>query len=341
MPKRVGNLMPRIASLENLHEAFLRTMRGKEGKQTLVRYREQLNDNLMQMQRELLDGTFRFGRYNFFEITDQKRRTICAASLPENIAFHAMMRICHPVFDNFQMYSSFASRPEKGTHKALAYAQKCAGRYQWFAKLDVCKFFYNISHEVMMGQLCRLFKDPVLLLHFQHVIDSYEASAGRGLPIGNLTSQYFANHYLAVADHWGKECLHVANMVRYMDDVILFSDQYDELMRQVRTLTRFMGDELQLELHAPIVNRTKFGIPFLGYVVYWDDLRLTQRSQRRYRMKMYELARSLTAGEICDMEYVQRAQCLVAFVEKADSSGYRHFLERVHKGIYPKELPTA
>ena len=327
--------MPRIASLENLHEAFLRTMRGKEGKQTLVRYREQLNDNLMQMQRELLDGTFRFGRYNFFEITDQKRRTICAASLPENIAFHAMMRICHPVFDNFQMYSSFASRPEKGTHKALAYAQKCAGRYQWFAKLDVCKFFYNISHEVMMRQLCQLFKDPVLLLHFQHVIDSYEASAGRGLPIGNLTSQYFANHYLAVADHWAKEQLLVDDLDRYMDDTLFFGNDHDRLMHQVWGYNDNVSRELRLTLHEPIVNRTKFGIPFLGYVVYWDDLRLTQRSQRRYRMKMYELARSLTAGEICDMEYVQRAQCLVAFVDKAESVGFRHRLADVCEGIYP------
>ena len=327
--------MPRIASLENLHEAFLRTMRGKEGKQTLVRYREQLNDNLMQMQRELLDGTFRFGRYNFFEITDQKRRTICAASLPENIAFHAMMRICHPVFDNFQMYSSFASRPEKGTHKALAYAQKCAGRYQWFAKLDVCKFFYNISHEVMMRQLCQLFKDPVLLLHFQHVIDSYEASAGRGLPIGNLTSQYFANHYLAVADHWAKEQLLVDDLDRYMDDTLFFGNDHDRLMHQVWGYNDNVSRELRLTLHEPIVNRTKFGIPFLGYVVYRDGLRLSRRSCLRYRRKMCELADGVNSGTISEKEYARRAQCLVAFVDKAESVGFRHRLADVCEGIYP------
>lgn len=333
--------MPLIASLENLHEAFLRTMRGKEGKQTLMRFREHLSENLARMQQELLDGSFQFGRYNFFEIVDQKRRTICAASLPENIAFQAMMRICHPVFDNFQLNSSFASRPGKGTHKALAYAQRCAGRYQWFAKLDVCKFFYNIHHEVMIRQLCRLFKDPVLLMHFQHIVDSYEASPGRGLPIGNLTSQYFANHYLAVADHWAKEHLHVADMVRYMDDIVLFSNSHSKLMEQVDSLTRYIGDELRLELHAPIVNRTKFGIPFLGYVTYRDVLRLTERSQRRYRIKMHELAKGLNAGVISDEEYVQRAQCMVSFINKADSSGYRCCLARTKKGIYPKELPTA
>ena len=214
--------MPRIASLENLHEAFLRAARGKACKRAVIDFRSRLDEHLKEMSRQLLDGTFQFGRYHFFTVCDPKRRTICAASFPERVAFHAMMRICHPVFDDFQIYDSYASRIGKGTYKALERARHFSRCYQWFAKLDVCKYFDSISHEVLLGQLCRLIKDSQLLLYFRDLLATYEVEEGRGLPIGNLTSQYFANHYLAVADHYAKEQLKVPAMVRYMDDLLLF-----------------------------------------------------------------------------------------------------------------------
>lgn len=195
MVKRVGNLMPRIASLENLHEAFLRAAKGKSGKLAVKEFRSRLDENLVEMSKQLLDGTFIFGHYHFFTVYDPKKRIICAASFPERVAFHAMMRICHPVFDDFQICDSYASRIDKGTYKALERARQFAHRYKWFAKMDVCKYFDSIDHEVMLRQLCRLFKDPQLLIYFRDLLDSYETSEGRGLPIGNLTSQYFANDY--------------------------------------------------------------------------------------------------------------------------------------------------
>lgn len=335
MPKRVGQLMPLIASLENLHEAFLRSVRGRSGKVAVVRMRQDLDHHLLQMRRDLLDGTFRFGQYNFFEVTDQKRRLICAASFTERIAFHAMMRICHPVFENFQCDCSFASRKDRGTYAALERAQQLASRYRWFAKLDVRKFFYTIHHDIMLAQLCRLFKDPLLLDYFQRIIQSYAVRPGRGLPIGNLTSQYFANHYMAVADHWAKEQLHVKGMVRYMDDVLLFANEQEKLLRLVEGYTHFVETTLSLKMHEPVVNRTKFGIPFLGYVVYSNRLRLSSRSLNRYRKKMQHLADGVREGRISEKEYVMRAECLVAFVNKADSSGYRHYLEKNNLGIYP------
>ena len=338
MTKRVGNLMPRIASMENLHEAFLRSVRGKESKQAVVRFRQNVDQRLQQMQRELLDGTYRFGNYHRFVVYDPKEREICGASFQMAVVLQAMMRICHPVFDQFQVDGSFASRPGRGTYAALERAQRLARRYRWFAKLDVCKYFDSIAHDVIMAQLCRLFKDPVLLLHFRHIIDSYASQPGRGLPIGNLTSQYFANHYLAVADHWAKEQRHVAALVRYMDDTLFFADDRRQLMRQVWDYADFVKRDLRLKLHEPVVNQTRFGIPFLGYVVYGHRLRLTQRSLVRYRQKMQMLARGLADGSVSEREYVCRAQCLTAFVNKADTVGYRHHLGRVCKGIYPQQL---
>lgn len=335
MVKRVGNLMARIASLDNLHEAFLRTARGKETKHSVLTFRQHLDANLLQMQRELLDGTFGYGDRHRFRVYDPKEREISGPSFRMAVVLQAMMRICHPVFDDFQVDGSFASRPCRGTYAALERAQQLAGRYRWFAKLDVCKYFDHISHDVLMAQLCRLFKDPLLLLHFRNILDSHSAGQGRGVPIGYLTSQYFANHYLAVADHWCKEHLKVDDLDRYMDDTLFFSNDHRRLMRQVWEYRDYVRRELQLTLHEPIVNRTKFGIPFLGYVAYRDTLRLSRRSQLRYQRKMRELAERLNADEIDEKTYAQRAQCLVAFVDKADSVGYRHRLAHVCEGIYP------
>ncbi|MBO5591565.1 MAG: RNA-directed DNA polymerase [Prevotella sp.] len=316
--------MERIADRENLNEAFLRAAKAKRGRKAVVEFRRKVDDNLHVIRQQLLDGTFRFGRYQFFTIHDPKKRSICAASFPERVVFHAIMRICHPVFDNYQTYDSYACRKGKGQYKALERAQHFARRYQWFAKLDVRHYFDSISHRVLMQQLCRLFKDKQLLLYFSDLIASYSVMEGRGIPIGNLTSQYFANHYLAAADHYAKEKLGIKAMVRYMDDILLFAEEQNDLMKMMDGLKDYLHNSLRLECHEPIINKSRHGIPFLGYVVYGDNLRLNKRSKNRYHTKMKELAVSINLGEICGGDYAQHASCLTSFIAKADTYGFRN-----------------
>ena len=337
MVKRVGNLMPLICSLENLHEAFLRAAKGKGTRSAVVAFRQRLDDNLTDMSRQLAEGSFQFGQYHFFTVYDPKRRTICAASFPERVAFHAIMRICHPVFDDFQIYDSYASRVGRGQYKALERARHFCHRYKWFAKMDVRKYFDSISHEVLYAQLCRLFKDPLLLDYFRQLIDGYEVKPGEGVPIGNLTSQYFANHYLAVADHYAKEQLRIKAMVRYMDDVVLFDDDPVLLKAHVSDMTEYIGHRLRLSLHEPVVNSTRFGIPFLGYVVYPDRLRLNGRSRRRFVHKMAALTFDLGQGMIDERQYAMRAGCLMAFIDKADVCSFKRKMCDT-KGLYPNGL---
>ena len=337
MVKRVGYLMPRIASPENLREAFLRAAKGKSMKNDVIRFREHLKENLRKIEQGLLTCNYDFNSYHFFKIYDPKQRVICAASFPDRIVFHAVIRICHPVFDRFQIFDSYACRVGKGTYRALDRALHYCRRYEWFAKLDVCKYFDSIDHDVLMNQLCKLFKDPQLLILLKKIVGSYSVKDFRGLPIGNLTSQYFANHYLSVADHYAKEQMHVKAMVRYMDDILLFSSNKEKLMENVRDLSYFLKEQLKLELHEPIINRTFYGIPFLGYVVKKDCLRLHQRSRKRFVKKMMLLTRSLEDGTIDENDYVNHATCLMAFINKADVDDFKYSLSN-KKGIYPYEL---
>lgn len=329
--------MERIAARENLNEAFLRAAKAKRGKRAVIDFRSNLDENLLQLRQQLLDGSFRFGQYQFFTIHDPKTRSICAASFPERVVFHAIMRICHPIFDNYQTYDSYACRVGKGTYKALERAQQYARRYKWFAKLDVRHYFESISHRLLMRQLCRMIKDKQLLFYFDDLIDSYSASEGRGIPIGNLTSQYFANHYLAAADHYAKQQLGVRAMVRYMDDILLFAKEKEELMRMMNEYLRYLRDSLSLDGHEPVMNRTSFGIPFLGYVVYGNGLRLNKRSKRRYHARMRELSVGINTGGIDEMDYACHAGCLTAFVAKANTKGFRSKVLN-SKGMYLEGL---
>lgn len=316
--------MPLIADKTNLQEAFLRAARGKTGKYAVMEFRKNLDANLNALRHQLIEGDFHFGNYNFFTIHDPKKRVICAASFPERVVFHAMMRICHPVFDNYQIFDSYASRVGKGQYKALDRAKYYCQKYIWFAKMDVCKYFDTIDHNVMLHLLSKLFKDPQLLLYFRDLLDSYEAEQGKGVPIGNLTSQYFANHYLATADHFAKEQQGVPAIVRYMDDVLFFAETKESLCEYVGKYTGYLNESLKLALHLPIINKVCYGVPFLGYVVYGERLRLNKRSRRRFVMKMQRMNEVYHLGRIDESKLARQTSCLFAFIDKADSHNFKH-----------------
>lgn len=333
--------MERIVHFENLREAFLRAVRGKAMKGEAQRFRANLDEELDKIRRALADGSYDFARYRFFTIYDPKQRLICAAPFAERVAFHAMMRICHPVFDNYQIYDSYASRKDKGVYKALERASCFSRRYKWFAKLDVCKYFDSIDHGVLMGQLAALFKDKLLLQHFRRLLDSYHTASGKGLPIGNLPSQYFANHYLATADHYAKEQLRLPGLIRYMDDILLFGNDKDALLCAVHAYREYVGRELRLDFHPVVLNRTESGIPFLGYVVYPYKLRLNGRSRRRFGHKMQQLQQQMNDGMMGEDVFAAHATALLAFVEKADVRAFRHSLSCRQGWVSMEQAPTA
>lgn len=330
-------MIEKIAELDNLHEAFLRAARGKRGKAAVMRFADRIGENLDEMRRSLLSGKVECGGYHFFTIYDPKQRVICAAQFRDRVLFHAIMRVCHSIFDDYQIYDSYASRPGKGTYKALERAQHYCRCYRWFAKLDMKKYFDSIDHNVMMHQLAGLIKDHVLLDYFSRLLASYEVSAGKGVPIGNLTSQYFANHYLSPADHYAKEILKVKGFVRYMDDVLFFDNDKELLKRQVALYIRCVERELLLAVHPSVLNRTAMGVPFLGYVAFGDNLRLNGRSMRRLRHKMLILNMMLQNDEIDDRIYAVHATSLLSFASKAECKPLLHRMS-VTPGMYPQGL---
>lgn len=286
-------------------------------------YRTGLDANLAALRRELLSGAAAVGDYHYFMIRDPKERRICAAAFRERVLHHAVMNVCHPFFERFQTGDSYATRIGKGQYAALERAKGYTRRYRWFCKLDVRKFFDNIDHEILRAKLCRLFKDPALLELFGRIVGSYEASPGRGLPIGNLTSQYFANFYLGYADHHVRERLRVPAYVRYMDDMLLWHDDKAELLRIVREISSFIGGELRLPLREPVINATSKGVPFLGYVLFPGVVRLNRNSKKRFTRKYLLYHSKLNTGIWSPSDYALHVQPLVAFTRFADARAFR------------------
>ena len=218
---RMGNLMEKILARDNLRLAYAKAVRGKRGKTDARAFGAALEDNLQQMSNQVRDGTFPLGVCHQFTIYDPKQRLITAPCFRERVLHHAIMNVCEPVFERWLIHDTYACRAGKGRVAALQRAQHFARRNPFFLNMDIRKYFDSIPHQRLYEKLCRLFKDSALLELFRQILDSHSSSQ-RGLPIGSLTSQHFANFYLGHLDRFVKEHLRVRGYVRYMDDFVIW-----------------------------------------------------------------------------------------------------------------------
>jgi retron-type reverse transcriptase len=328
--KRAGHLIERIADADNLRLAYWKASKGKRAKVEVRRFRDDLNARLLGLRHDLLSGSAPWGPYRTFTVFDPKQRVICAAPFRDRVAHHAIMNVIEPYFDSYQIDDSYACRRGKGLDGALRRAVKFCHRGDWYLKMDVRKYFDSIDHGVLKRLLQRRFKDPALLGLLDGIIDSYATAPGRGVPIGNLTSQFFANHYLAMLDHDVKERLGCPRYVRYMDDFVVSDASKDRLLRVRAEVVWFLADTLRLELRPPCLQRCSTGMTFLGYRVYPGHVRLASRSRKRFRRKLTQDHENYTAGRWSEEQTARHVEPLLAFVRRAESESFRR---RILEGI--------
>lgn len=339
--RRANDLLPRISDPDNLRLAVWKAAKGKRYAAEVLGYQADLEANLRALREQVESGQVEVGDYRHFTIHEPKERQICASAFREQVLHHALMNVCHPVFERAQVFDSYASRKGKGTYAALDRAKAHTLRYGWFLKLDVQKFFDSISHDVVKGQLARLFKEQRLLGIFFQIIDSFGAERACGVPIGNLTSQYFANHYLSGLDHFVKEELGIAAYVRYMDDMVLWHDDQQVLQAACAAIQNFVENRLRCSLKPAVLHRTKQGLPFLGYKVLPHDVRLLQKSKVRFARKMVRVEAMYHAGIWHERACQHRAAPLAAFTRHADAAFLRKRVLLRLQGQSSKRVATA
>lgn len=330
--KRVGFLMEKISDLDNLYLAFRKSIKGKRRKAEVRRFAEHLDSNLSEMRRDLIDGSIAVGDYRYFTIYDPKKRTICAAPIRERILQHAIMNVCHQYFDRTLIDSTYAARKGKGVYAALDRAVMAMSRHKYTVKMDFRKYYDSIDHRILKRKLRRMFKDEALLALFDKIIDSYCVANGKGLPIGNLTSQYFANVYLSELDHMSKETWRVSEYIRYMDDILIAGNDNDMLRKCVRQMYDYSSSSLGLILKPPIFRKSDDGQVFLGYKVMPFRYVLSGRSKKRFRSKLLAYDRYLKTGVWTDDEYEEHILPLLSFVKHASSESFRRACISINTG---------
>jgi RNA-directed DNA polymerase len=321
--KQGNSLIPSVADPDNLRLAFWKASKGKRHTHQVLSYQAHLEDNLVLLRAQILRGLTEVGNYRYFKIFEPKERQICASAFGEQVLHHALMNVCHPYFERQLLDCSYASRKGKGTYAAIAQAQKYTKHYDYFLKLDVKKFFDSIEHSVLKAQLSRMFKDETLLAIFQQIIDSYATQPNRGLPIGNLTSQYFANQYLSPLDHHIKEHLKGRAYVRYMDDMVIWHNDKEVLKSIKNEINLFLENNLLCQLKPEILNTTQDGLPFLGYLILPNTMKLLQGSKRRFIRKAKNVEDKYHTGEWDEATCQAHILPLLAFAKHADTEGLR------------------
>lgn len=268
--KTYTDIFGTACSFESLLAGFYRARRGKGGREEVARFGYRLETHLLQLEKELLEGTYVHGAYRKFTVHDSKRRQIQAAPFRDRIVHQAICATLEPVFERRFIFDSYACRRGKGTHAALLRFERFMRVSRYALSLDISKYFASIDHAVLLSRLAHIVSDPRMLRLCALVIESGARAPGRGIPIGNLTSQLFANIYLDVLDQYIKHPLGLHRYIRYMDDMVILHDD-KQLLHEVKEKIRlFVEDTLKLTLHPYKVQvaPTMRGIDFLGYRVF-------------------------------------------------------------------------
>lgn len=292
-----------LTQIDNLFQAWSEFRRGKGKKRDVQVFERNLEDNLFRLQENLKNKTYRHGGYQEFYVHDPKRRHIHKAEVADRVVHHLLYKFLYEVFDPIFIHDSYSCRIDKGTHKAVLrlekFTRKVSRNYTtecWALKCDIKKFFASADHEILKELLKRRIKDKDILWLLSQVIDSFRSTVGKekGIPLGNLTSQVFANIYLNELDQFVKHKLKAKYYLRYADDFLLLSSDKKLLESYIIPIREFLQDTLKLELHPKkiILRRLDWGIDFLGYIVLPHYRLPRTKTKRRVFKKLKEKVNS-------------------------------------------------
>jgi len=300
--KSFGGLFECIVAPENLEAALYRAARGKGYRGLVSRFLANVDEELPALEEELRSGTYRPRPFTQFRILDPKPRLVSCACFRDRVVHHAVSAHIAPVVERRLIDDNYACRKGKGSHRAVLRAFGFARRFGFWMRTDVRHYYENIDHDILLAKLRVLFRESRVRSLLEVLVRSGPpgASPGKGLPIGSLTSQWFANLYLDGIDHWIAEERQPGACIRYMDDIAVWSDSKALLHALADDLEARLRDELRLELkrEVTLVAPCSEGMPFLGYRVYPGTIREKGSRVRRRRRLLARREGEFLRGEM-------------------------------------------
>ena len=317
--KKIMEIYEKIYDWDNLCLAYQNGSRGKRGRSEVAKFEYLLADNLLELQTELREKTYQPGRHVNFLVHEPKRRLISAAPFRDRLVHHALCNLTVPYFEKMFIADSYANRPGKGTHRAVDRCQQYARSNGYYLQGDLQQYFPSIDHAILLQTLRKMLpasedmfeligkildaRPAQLADEYQMVYfpgdDLFAAGRARGLPIGNLTSQWWANCYLNPLDHFVRRELGCKDYERYVDDFLLFSHSKSELWDWSAALIE-RAARLRVTLHPELFHPRPVteGISFLGFVVFPDHRRLIRRKGIAYQRKLLAMVKTGTSEQI-------------------------------------------
>lgn len=342
--KTLKNVFEQVVDYDNLYRAYLNARLCKRYRYEVLNFSAHLEDNLVKLQKELIDRTYTLGKYREFYIYEPKKRLVMAQLFKDRVVQWAIYQVLNPVFAQGYITDSYACIKERGTHKAvkrLHYWLRQVGKKPekyYFLKLDISKYFYRIDHDVLMGILKRKIHDDDMIFLLDKIVNSSETNFGlppgkspgevkrsdrvseKGMPVGNLSSQMFANLYLNELDQYCKRTLGIHFYVRYMDDVIILHQDKDQLHEWKRIIDTFLKEKLQLDLNEKTCIRPiTLGVEFCGYKIWNTHIKLRKSTALKMKRNLKKLQKEYAAGEVTVEEAKQTISSYLGILKHCDS----------------------
>ncbi|MCH9699359.1 MAG: reverse transcriptase/maturase family protein [Gammaproteobacteria bacterium] len=336
--KRIRNIWPHLHSFENLLLAYRRARLGKSKRPDVALFSMNLERELLSLEHELNTGTYQPGEYRQFTIYERKLRLIAAAPFRDRVVHHAILNRIEPQLDRRFIFDSYACRKGKGVHAAVDRYQNWAKRYRYVLKLDVFQYFPCIDHQLLNNKLQRRIKDQRTLELLALIIEKSPQDYTKelayfpgddlftplekraGIPIGNLTSQFFANLYLNDLDHFIKEELRLPAYLRYVDDMVLLADD-KAMLAEYRDVIREKLAKERLTLHPrkAHISKTSDGLNLFGYLVYPNRRRLRNDNGYRFIRRLKKFSKAYQT-ELVDWKTINSSvQSWVGHARHADT----------------------
>ena len=308
-----------------------------------MRFTAHLEDNLTQIQQELRGEVYEFGKYREFYIYEPKQRLIMAQPYRDRVVQWAIYQVLHPIFCKGYISDSFACIEGRGTHSAVErlhfWLNQAERKHErmYYLKLDISKYFYRIDHAVLMDILKRRIKDKRMIALLEKIVNGNtnfglppgkspgevpkaERVSDKGMPVGNLSSQMFANLYMNELDQYCKRILQIHYYIRYMDDIIILHEDKKQLHEWKALINTFLQENLKLDLNKKTCIRpTTLGIEFCGYRVWSSHVKLRKSTSLKMKRKLKVVQKQYAEGEINRERAMQTVTSYMGVLKHCDS----------------------
>ena len=332
-----NNLYKKLCSYENLMLAFRKAKKGKSKMYYVINFEQDLDNNIKLLQKELIEDTYQPSQLKKFIVRDPKTRTIHASIFKDRIVHHAIVNLLNPIYEKVFIYDSFASRKNKGNQEGILRFESFVNKVSrngrliknpydsnsiqgYVLKCDIRKYFDSINHEILIEIIRNKISDEKVISLIQKILDNLNKEDGKGLPLGNYTSQFFANVYLNQLDYFVKHELKAKYYIRYVDDFVILHRSKKRLEYLRKRISEFLIS-LKLELHP---EKTKIyplrnGITFLGYRIFYNNRLLTRRNIKHFKKKLEGNIQLFNEGLISEEQLNCRVQGWRGYAQFGDT----------------------